>query len=1200
VIRLIFHTGPRAGTEVATTAEEIRIGRNPGQADLVLADAMCSQKHCALRRMPSGVYQIEDLGSRHGTLVNRKPVTRALLAPGDQFWVGTSQIEVGDGRPRLMVVRGPLAGVEVPIGAEAITLGSARDNQLVLGGRGVDPSQALLLCLPTGFALQDNRASNPTYVNGHAVDRYALADGDVIGIGEHEIRFLVGAPEASGGAGPRETGELEVRTGASIRGVLTFVAGPHEKLEIELGDSVVTLGRRGDCTVVLSDPYASGLHCQIRWTGSAYELTEIKATYGTYVNGQRLAQPVLLGPGDVIKIGNSVAEYRAVGGGTMPGMDTAASVIAEGAYSVAAQPKFVIDGHVIMGEHIVIGRAAGSDLFLEDDEISRVHAELRWSGQGFVVQDRSKVGTYLGGRRIVEEKLADGHVLRVGPHLFNVSIRGERLALERIDANAARAAIEVQRDLQLGAAAALAGPRPEGGYRTLFKANVADVEAMVAERKASHAKKRGAPVWRPTTDITGGWKGMIATSTAVAAAVALCVYFVLAGKSGAALINRPLAAAHQSKAFAAHAEAGQGCNACHTAGDGVPDSRCAACHAGFVMQAKHATPTSLGSGRHAPTSCASCHREHEGGARGASLGAPLTCKDAGCHPDAHAKELGADARRDAPVVLAGPPMKSLDLSQEKVHELHARIQGRCVGCHGTRSGGKADARLSCFRCHTSGAELARTQCRSCHVEHAGHHLAAPPDVALLAPAAGAMRPQGGGAAGALALAVFSPLFLLGLVWSLRSRRRARAIVAKLQEIPAESFKRLVHSINSDKCVGCSMCVTACPASVLELVEHKSVVVNFDACIQCKKCEQACNFDALRMHDADKPPPMVEMPDVDANNETAVAGLYLVGQAAGNPQIKNAANVGRKAIEHLARGLQPGQRAARGVQADVIIVGAGPGGLSAAMTAAARGLGYVLLEKSANFAATQQNYYFKGKHVMAEPAQIDNISRLPVFDGDRETMLAGWAKAIEDHQLQIHYNQHVTDVKKDGEVFTVTISDAVGNPVGQITALRVVLAVGTMANPRKLGCAGDHLPKVKHALTDPDELVGRNVLVVGGGDAGLEVALALGGTNKVWISMRGAGPERCKAANKGRLEEAIAAGKIVPLFTTTMVEVAEGKVVVKHGDGRVEEIANDVVFAMIGGIPPTRWLQSLGIGYVNKPHAWSPARSDEILGQSVIR
>src|SRR6478672_10395179 len=135
-----------------------------------------------------------------------------------------------------------------------------------------------------------------------------------------------------------------------------------------------------------------------------------------------------------------------------------------------------------------------------------------------------------------------------------------------------------------------------------------------------------------------------------------------------------------------------------------------------------------------------------------------------------------------------------------------------------------------------------------------------------------------------------------------------------------------------------MCVQACPASVLELVDHKSRLVNFDACIQCKKCEHACAFDALRMHDADKPPPMIPMPSIDAFHETPVAGMYLIGQASGTPQVKNATNLGRAAIQRI---LQQGYQPAAGVDVDVAIVGSGPAGLSAALTCVEANLKYVV-------------------------------------------------------------------------------------------------------------------------------------------------------------------------------------------------------------------------------------------------------------------
>jgi thioredoxin reductase len=313
--------------------------------------------------------------------------------------------------------------------------------------------------------------------------------------------------------------------------------------------------------------------------------------------------------------------------------------------------------------------------------------------------------------------------------------------------------------------------------------------------------------------------------------------------------------------------------------------------------------------------------------------------------------------------------------------------------------------------------------------------------------------------------------------------------------------------------------------------------------------------------------MVQMPEVDNHFQTRVEGMYLIGQASGTPQVKNASNLGRAVIQHMVKmgGLRPGAGQGIGAQFDVVVIGSGPAGMSAALSCVQMGLSYVLLEQQRNFSWTIRSYYHKGKPVMAEPHHVEMVGLLPHWDTNREELLGAWEQSIQQYGLQIQYQQNVTDVKKNGEVFNITCADKDGNVTQTWTGARVVVAIGTMGNPRKLGCPGDDLEKVANALVDPDEFRGKNILVVGGTDSAIEVVAALSEHNKVWMSARGAKFDRVKPKNLKLIEELFASGKAIPLFATAAKEVTPTTVTMEYKeDKRTEVIPNDFVFAMIGG------------------------------------
>ncbi len=427
----------------------------------------------------------------------------------------------------------------------------------------------------------------------------------------------------------------------------------------------------------------------------------------------------------------------------------------------------------------------------------------------------------------------------------------------------------------------------------------------------------------------------------------------------------------------------------------------------------------------------------------------------------------------------------------------------------------------------------------------------------------------------LALAIFSVA-----IGAWRSRPRARESV----RLP------LVHSINDDRCVGCDACVDVCPTDVLELVSNKSRVIRFDDCIGCEQCAMACPTAALVMHPQGSEPPPVRAPALDDFYQAA-PGLYLIGEAAGKPLVKNASNLGRVVVEHMIHeGLRPKRGAADEV--DVAIVGSGPGGLAAALTCKARGLSYVVLEKDALIASTIANYP-KGKHVMAEPYDVRCLGPLPVWDATKEELLAGWQKLLAERGIEVRTRHTVEAIERqpDGR-FAIRAGD--GHKTVALRARRVVLAIGTRGTPRRLGVPGEHLPKVAALLRDPALHGGQQVLVVGGGDSAVEAALALADyAAQVTLSYRGKALSRCKARNRQALDTAVERGRVKLLFKSNVVEFREDSVLLKIGD-EVQELTNHHAFVCIGGNAPTKWLEQIGVRFVDEPHQLKRRPSDKLV------
>jgi thioredoxin reductase len=271
---------------------------------------------------------------------------------------------------------------------------------------------------------------------------------------------------------------------------------------------------------------------------------------------------------------------------------------------------------------------------------------------------------------------------------------------------------------------------------------------------------------------------------------------------------------------------------------------------------------------------------------------------------------------------------------------------------------------------------------------------------------------------------------------------------------------------------------------------------------------------------------------------------------------------------------------------IAIVGAGPGGLSAAARAAELGVSHVLLEQSPAHANTIQRYQ-KGKHVMAEPNVLPLRSPLPFAAGVRENILDEWAAGLERLGVNLRCESEVTRIEGERGQFVLTLKTG-----ETLHAAHVIFSIGVQGNPRRLGVPGDDLPCVQYTLDDPDEYQGETIIVVGAGDAAIENAVALAKQNRVFIVNRAEEFARIKDGNLSLVLKAIEDETLGCFYKSSCVAItattgAEAPYLLTlatpEGDTAVP---CHRIIARIGAVPPRKFVESCGIRFPSSERAGS--------------
>jgi heterodisulfide reductase subunit A-like polyferredoxin len=196
----------------------------------------------------------------------------------------------------------------------------------------------------------------------------------------------------------------------------------------------------------------------------------------------------------------------------------------------------------------------------------------------------------------------------------------------------------------------------------------------------------------------------------------------------------------------------------------------------------------------------------------------------------------------------------------------------------------------------------------------------------------------------------------------RKRQHSKATKVLNEVIRAQQNEPLsLHpQIDLTKCTGCAACVAVCPeGDILKLINHQAVLIKPTKCVGHGECERSCPRDAITLVFGTKTRGM-EIPRITSNYETNVPGLYIAGELGGMGLIRNAVKQGNLAALHALSHL-----AAKAADVDLLVVGAGPAGISASLTAIEKKASYLCIEQN-TFGGTISNFP-RQKIVMTAPA-----------------------------------------------------------------------------------------------------------------------------------------------------------------------------------------------------------------------------------------
>ncbi len=259
--------------------------------------------------------------------------------------------------------------------------------------------------------------------------------------------------------------------------------------------------------------------------------------------------------------------------------------------------------------------------------------------------------------------------------------------------------------------------------------------------------------------------------------------------------------------------------------------------------------------------------------------------------------------------------------------------------------------------------------------------------------------------------------------------------------------------------------------------------------------------------------------------------------------------------------------------DIIIIGAGPSGLSVAIEAHKAGLRYCVIEKGAIVNSIQ---HFPTEMTFFSTPELLEIGGLPFTSAQmRPTRAEGleyYTRVAEFYNLDVKLFEQIQTISKNDESFQISTSKSTYN------AKNIVLATGYYDNPNSLNIPGEQLPKVSHYYHEPYSFFKQNVLIIGAKNSAAIAALELyrHGAHVTIVHRGEKLSEKIKYWILPDIENRIKEGSITAHFQTKVLEITVAAVLLEKDGSEKFEIPNDFVFALTGYHPDYDFLKSLGL------------------------